>query len=486
MAATKKAKAVAVTPPRQLTILDVCSDPDLFGPWFKDRSTWAAWFTFQKALFGIPLNDTELALFAECTGRSEPAPGGYLEATLIVGRRGGKSLMLAATATFLACFRDYKPYLTGGERGVIMIIAADRRQAQSIFRYIKGLLSVPLLAGLIERETSEVIELTNSVSIEIQTASFRTIRGRTVVASLNDELGFWRGDDGASPDTEILAALRPAMATIPGAMMFKASSPYARSGVLYDDYRRHYAKDDSPVLVWKAPTRTMNPSVPQSVLDEAYERDPQSAAAEYGAEFRTDVEAFISREAVDAVVVPNLFELPPMFGTDYVAFVDPSGGSADSMTLAIAHRTGDGRVILDAIREAKPPFSPESVVEEFSKLLSQYSIKTVTGDRYAGLWPRERFYVHGIEYQCSEKPKSDLYRDLLPLINSQQVELLDQPKLISQLCSLERRTARGGRDSIDHPPGASHDDVANAVAGVLVLASAAAKRTGLLFGSVKF
>jgi len=68
----------------------------------------------------------------------------------------------------------------------------------------------------------------------------------------------------------------------------------------------------------------------------------------------------------------------------------------------------------------------------------------------------------------------------LPLINSQQVELLDQPKLISQLCSLERRTARGGRDSIDHPPGA-HDDVANAAAGVLVLATAAARGPRLYF-----
>ena len=36
-----------------------------------------------------------------------------------------------------------------------------------------------------------------------------------------------------------------------------------------------------------------------------------------------------------------------------------------------------------------------------------------------------------------------------------------------QLCSLERRTARGGKDSIDHSPG-MHDDIANAVAGALV------------------
>ena len=65
--------------------------------------------------------------------------------------------------------------------------------------------------------------------------------------------------------------------------------------------------------------------------------------------------------------------------------------------------------------------------------------------------------------------KSDLYRDMLPLLNSGKVELLDHPRLISQLCGLERRTARGGRDSIDHAPG-QHDDLANAVAGAAILA----------------
>ena len=41
-------------------------------------------------------------------------------------------------------------------------------------------------------------------------------------------------------------------------------------------------------------------------------------------------------------------------------------------------------------------------------------------------------------------------------------------RLVSQICSLERRVGRGGRDSIDHPVGA-HDDVANAAAGALLL-----------------
>jgi hypothetical protein len=257
------------------------------------------------------------------------------------------------------------------------------------------------------------------------------------------------------------------MATVPGAMLLCASSPYARRGALWEAFRRHFGKP-GPVLVWKADTRTMNPTVPQSVIDEAMEADPASATAEYGAEFRTDVETFVSREAVSACVVPGRHELAPIPGLQYVAFVDPSGGSADSMTLAIGHRDGD-RAVLDAVRERRPPFSPDDVVLEFVALLKSYGVRSVTGDRWGGEWPRERFRVHGIEYIVGEKPKSDLYRDLLPMLNAHRLELLDIPRLSSQLCSLERRTARGGRDSIDHAPG-GHDDLPNVVSGVAGLA----------------
>jgi hypothetical protein len=216
----------------------------------------------------------------------------------------------------------------------------------------------------------------------------------------------------------------------------------------------------------------MNPTVPQRVIDEAIEADPASAAAEYGAEFRSDLEAFVSREVVERAIVPNCYELPRIEGIHYHGFTDPSGGSSDSMTLGIAHVQGD-RVIIDVIRERRPPFSPDDVVKEFACTLKCYGIGRVKGDRYGGEWPREVFRKHGVEYRVADKAKSDLYRDLLPLLNSGRVELLDLPRLVAQLCSLERRTARGGRDSIDHPPGA-HDDVANCVAGVAITAVQAA------------
>ena len=146
-----------------------------------------------------------------------------------------------------------------------------------------------------------------------------------------------------------------------------------------------------------------------------------------------------------------------------VGFLDPSGGSQDAMTLAISHRDED-RAVLDAVREVRPPFSPEAVVREFAALLHAYAVTRVRGDRYGGEWPREQVRKAGIEYEVCETAKSDLYKELLPALNSGHVELLDHTRLRAQLAGLERRTARGGRDSIDHAPG-SHDDLINAAAG---------------------
>src|SRR5262249_30323655 len=124
----------------------------------------------------------------------------------------------------------------------------------------------------------------------------------------------------------------------------------------------------------------------------------------------------------------------------------------------------------DALREVRPPFSPDAVVSEFAETLKRYGVSQVRGDRYAGSWPADAFAKHGVTYEPSERVKSDVYRDALPLLNAHRVALLDVPRLKAQLVGLERRTARGGRDSIDHGPG-GHDDAANVAMGAVLLAS---------------
>jgi hypothetical protein len=459
----------------EFSILDAAADEALFKRWFKSDDTWQAWFAFLSAMFALPMSLEQFEIFRRCTGRSVAPTEPASEAWLVCGRRAGKSFVLALCAVFLACFRDWSPYLAPGEQGTVCVIAVDRKQARTILRYIRALLAVPLLAELVRREHDEGFDLSCGITIEIATASFRSVRSYTIVAALLDELAFFPTDEfSAEPDFEIINALRPGMATLPGAMLLCASSPYARRGALWDAHRKHFGKDGDPILMWKAPTTVMNPTVPERVIAEAYARDATSAAAEYGAEFRSDIEGFISRAVIDASVDRGVFEHLPRNGLRYHAFTDPSGGSSDSFTLAIAHRDGD-LVLLDAIREAKPPFSPESVIADFAQLCRAYSITKVSGDRYAGEFPREQFRKHGISYEPSQQPKSDLYRDFLPLLNSRRVKLLDNARLITQLTSLERRTARSGRDSIDHAPGA-HDDLANACAGALLAASTAQRQ----------
>jgi hypothetical protein len=443
--------------------------PDGLAPFFRG-DTWTAWRAFLAALFALPMNDEQLALYRQHTGRQLAPTARQTEVACCVGRRGGKSRVLALIATYLATFRDYSEFLAPGEIATIAILASDRKQSRNILRYVLGMLeAVPSMRSQMGKATDEVIPLPGMrVQIEITTASFRATRGYTYAAVLADEVAFWRSEESANPDEEILAAIRPGLATIPGSMLLLASSPYAKRGALYKTFRRHFGQDGARVLVWKASTSEMNPGIDPAIIAEAYEDDPVSAASEYGAEFRDDIAAFVAREVIDAAVAPGRFEIAPLPGTKYVAFVDPSGGSADSFTLAIAHKAED-RAVLDALREVRPPFSPEGTVIEFATILKSYGITKVTGDRFGGEFPRELFRKQGIEYLLSERVKSDIYKETLPLLNSGRVELLEIPRLITQFCGLERRTARGGRDSIDHAPG-SHDDAVNAVAGVLLLA----------------
>jgi phage terminase large subunit-like protein len=211
---------------------------------------------FLCALFALPMTPEQLAIFQKHTGRSAPSTAPLHEAWLVCGRRSGKSFMLACIAVFLAAFRDWRPFLGPGEVATIMIIAADRRQARVIMRYCLGLLrAVPMLRQLIEGQTAESITLRNRVVIEIHTASFRSTRGYTIVAALLDEIAYWASDESAAePDVEVINAIRPAMATIPGSMLLAASSPYGRRGCLWGVHRKHYGKDDSSVLVWQAAT----------------------------------------------------------------------------------------------------------------------------------------------------------------------------------------------------------------------------------------
>jgi hypothetical protein len=466
------------------SIREALEDPRLLGKALVGPS-WHVWRTMLIALMGEPLTEKELVTFRQVTRRLEAPTARCEEFIGIVGRRGGKSRAVAVLATYLATLIDYRDVLVPGERGLLLCIAPDLKQASIVHSYIAGILAESsVLKPLVGGSTQTTLRLTNGLDIETRSASFRRLRGVTCIAAIADESCFWFSDESsANRDDEILQAVRPALATTQGLLAI-ISTPYSRRGATWEAFHRDYGPQGDPsVLVANGTSRAFNPSLRQSVIDRAYERDPVAAAAEYGGEWRSDIAAFLTRDAVMACVDHDVIERPYCEGVRYSGFVDPSGGSNDSMTLVISH-VKDGQAVLDLIREARPPFSPESVVAEFCETLNSYKIRRVQGDRYAGAWPGEQFAKRGIKYEPADKTASQLFLELLPAINGGAVRLLQHRRLIDQLINLERRSSFGtGRDTVGHPPG-SHDDVAVAAAGAVLLATA--KKPRARTGAIDF
>ena len=452
-----------------VTMRDALADPAYFGEVYAGESL-ATWRALLIAALGEELTEAERDLFQAVTGREREPLAPVAEFWGVIGRRGGKTRSMGVLTSYLAGCCDHRDVLGPGERGKVPLLAASMLQADQAFSFVSGIFRASRnLADLVESSTSDTLSLATGIDVEVRPASFRTVRGVTAVGAVCDEIAFWRSDDSANPDCEILKALRPALATTSG-MLACISSPHAKRGELYATYRRHFgAAGDPRVLVAKAPSRTMNPSLSEAFVKRAYDDDPEAASAEYGAEFRGDIAIFVSREVLDAAIDVGVTVRAPLAGVIYFGFVDPSGGSSDSMTLAIAHAEGT-RIMLDYVGERKAPFAPSSVVDEFAGVLKQYRLSKVIGDRYAGEWPREAFQTHGITYEVAPLNRSELYLATLPLLNSGRVALLDSARMASQFMALERRTSRAGKDSVDHPPG-GHDDVANAAAGALTLAT---------------
>ncbi len=452
---------------RTVTMRAALSDPRLLGSALIGES-WTTWRTFLVAIMGEWLTAAERKVFRQFTGRQQEPGERVEEALFLVGRRGGKDVATSVLAAYLAGLVDWSPVLRRGERGILLVLGADTRQAQIQRDYIEGVFDAsPMLSSLVVHKTVDSVALSNGITIEVRAASFRRNRGMTCIGVIGTEFAFLLDENSSNPDAEILNALRPTLSTTGGPLIL-ITTPWAQRGEVFNIYRQHYgATGDPRILVVQGTTSDFNPTIDPDVIARAMERDPAAASAEYLARFRSDLEEYVRRSAVEACIARGVFERAPQRGVHYAGFVDASGGSVDAMTMAIGHLGEDRVAVLDCLRRVVPPFSPSEVCEQFAETLKSYGVRSVQADKYAGAWVEEAFRKEGIRCEQSADPKSDLYVSLLPLINSGRVSLLDDPRLVNELAGLERRTARSGKESIDHRP-AAHDDTANSAAGCLV------------------
>lgn len=483
-----------------MNILDAIDDPNLFRPFLGDNlESWSRWICALRALYGLPVRATsDRALIEQCCGRSaqELPKAGFATGLFLTGRRSGKSRIAAVIGAFESLFGRHEQRLAKGERGVLAICAPTKHQGGIVWKYLQAIFETPLLAREVEttHERSQAVILRSGIEVRVLVGDFRTIRGPALICAIVDEVCFFglSEESAVRNDSELIRAIRPALATT-GGKLIAISSKYAKRGWAFSQWQKFHGSNKgvsasfSPkwsVLVWDAASRVMNPTLAQSFIDEAFAEDPASARSEFGGEWREDVSEFCPLSLIESLVARDRKELMPRDGLRYCAGVDMSGGRSDSAALVIVHRE-ERKVVQDFAREWKAPHNPHEVVREIYRELYRFGILSVTGDNFAGDWPKQAFRQQGVNYRSAERPRSDLYRELLPVLcgGKAAIELLDCSQLVTQLGSLERRTRSGGKDTIDHARGA-HDDVANALAVAVDACMKGKRRVGALDDSL--
>ncbi len=456
--------------PIAISVSQALASEKLFAPHFAGPS-WNTWRAVIKAMYAEPMTAAELEIFRSVADRNPPTKP-VREMVAVAGRGAGKDSVASLIASVTAVNFDPRRKLRPGEKAVVMCLACDREQARIVHGYVRaGFEQIPALAKMATRITDDSIELTNDVVIEVHTTSYRSVRGRSLLAVICDEVAFWRSEDSASPDYEVHGAIQPGLARIPGSTLILISSAHKRSGLLYQKWKDHYGRNDDDVLVVKGTTLQFNPTFDAKIITRQLAADPALYGAEYNSIWRDDLSTFISRELLEAATDSGVLVRPPRQELSYFAFAEPSGGVHDSFALGIAHldvRNDD--VVLDLLFERLAPLNPYETAAEIAALLKAYRCAEVVGDAYAAKWVSEAFARIGITYRKSDADRSAVYLDVLPLFTSGRARLIDNPRLVAQFAALERRTFSTGRDRVDHGRN-GHDDLANAAAGALTLAA---------------
>jgi terminase large subunit-like protein len=286
-----------------LDIISFAERPDLLN----EQRLSVVQKTILKALYGLPLSDDELEIYQSGTARVAYEQREQNEMTLIAGRRGGKTTIAAIIAIYEACRKHGLP---PGEQGCVMLLASTIPQSGMAFKYIVNYFRrSPLLDSRCVKITKSEIFLDNGVVIACHPSSHHGVRGRSIIAVICDEIAFWPyGEEAANPAGEILSALRPAMATLCNTKIVKISTPFAKAGILWDEYQRRSELD---YAVWQATTFEMNPSVTPEKVKRQRCQNEEEYQREYLAQFTDSINSWIDSEILDPCIVRGRHEIPP-------------------------------------------------------------------------------------------------------------------------------------------------------------------------------
>jgi hypothetical protein len=462
-----------------ISMREALRDPAIFDA---GDPSWLAWNVLSIAAMGEELTDDERLLFSQLTGRDREPLERVEELIARKGRRSGGTSFMSRLLVYQTCLCTYDDVLDPGEVGCGLFLASTSEQATVAFNRAVGIIEAsPILKSMVVKPpTQDTVTLSNRCELVVLPASARSLRGISCVAICADEVAWWMLD-GANSDSEVLNAIRPSLATTNG-MLVIGSSPYRPEGELYNLDSKYFGPDGDPkILVSRATSRQTNPTLPQSVIDRAMERDPLKARCEFLCEYREDISDYVPRALVEAAVDRGVLSRLPNPAHRYVCFADASSGlsgstgagksskGGDAFAAAIGHKEGD-TIIIDLVFERKPPFNASSVVSEICSIADAYSVREIVSDRFSSGFMASELQRHRKTWKPSDHNKSELYAITLPVLTSGTLRIPDVPSVVDQFCLLERKPGANGRDRIDARGGRSEDS-ANSIAGVVALLS---------------
>lgn len=398
-----------------------------------------------------------------------------------VGRRGGKSSTLARLAVAEALYghHDVQP----GDLAYAAVISTDRSEGVGRLLTIEAILDalrvpyepvsgIPLAIGLTGR----------GVGFRVFTASIKGVSGFTGFFILCDEVAKWAdADTGANPATEVLASVRPTMATMRNARIVLSSSPFGMLDAHWDAFEEGDTKFQ---CVGFAPTWLANPSITE---ERSHDLEPNEAMwrREYAAIPQAEAESSLLTEAlVDAATrVPRIpseaerkmhplittADLPFEQGRRYVAAMDPAT-RRHVWTLVVATQGYDRKRAVVLAREWRPtpsmPLTPSVVLREIASLLKPYGTRSVITDQASADALAELGRQAGlvlIEEPWSQPEIRRTSEHALKLLQEGLLELPPDPQVKADLLGIRKQLTRSGERYEFAEQRGRHSDYAPAI-----------------------
>jgi hypothetical protein len=316
------------------------------------------------------------------------------------------------------------------------------------------------------KRVGDTIELMHRpVKFEVFSATTMASVGFTAICVICDELAIWRNEQtGANPAEQILAWLRPTLATQKSARMFLSSSPFS---TLDAHHSAFVTGDNARQMVRYAPTWIANPT-----LSEADTHTEEPEILEWTRQYKAEPMSagslsFFDPNVIDASVDVTLKLPRRALPGDVVTVGADFGFRSDSSALVVAHRTDtiyQIAEILELLPAPNEPLKPSLVVSQFAAVVKDHGAEYLMADSHYRQSISEHLESEDLHFTIAPegaKGNQEVYVRARRLMLDGQVRIPNNERLIKQLKQVVSQPTAGGGLSIRQPrqSGGGHGDI---------------------------